>query len=219
LSGVLLWMRRQHPGRLWAIDQATEGHLFSRSVAISLATGVLAGAAIAAAAVFADFAALQVPGFMPSISREVDAVNKSFGSVISDAINLASFMSIGIALAIEALDRFRVKPVLACAIVAVAAGLTVVGDQHAVLAALVPAAGMAVGAAIIAWIYRSRGMLAAWTAGAVSSLLLAGMAARSLDDAELVKRGNFSFAIALIPLALGIWGLVKTRTASAPATA
>jgi hypothetical protein len=167
---------------------------------------------MAAAAVFADLSALQMPGFLPSISREIDAVNKSLGSVLSDAINLGSFMSIGIALAIEALERFRVKPMVAIAIVAVAAGLTVVGDQQSVVAALVPAAGMAAGAAIIAWVYRSRGMLAAWIAGAVSSLLLAGMTARSLDDADLVKQGNFAFAIALIPLAMGIWALVKVRT-------
>ena len=212
LSGVLLWMRRRHPGRLWAIDQLSRGNLFTSAVSISLLAGVAAGAAMAATSVFADLGALQVPGFLPSISREIGAVNKGLGSIVSDAINMASFLSIGIALAVEALDKFRVRPAVATLIIAVAAALTVTGDQEAMVAALLPAAGMAVGAAITVTLYRRRGLLAAWTASAVSSLLVAAMAARSLDDADLVKRGNLAIAVAFIPIVLGIWALIKVRT-------
>jgi hypothetical protein len=54
---------------------------------------------------------------------------------------------------------------------------------------------------------------------AMSSLLVAAMAVRSLDDTELVKRSNFAIAIVLIPIALGIWALIKARTATVSATA
>ena len=212
LSGVMLWMRRQHPARLWTIDQVSRGQLFTGPVGISLIVGIAAGAVMAATGVLADLAALQVPGFMPSISREVGAVNKGLGTMVSDAITTASFMSIGIALAVEAFEAFRIRPEVSCLIIAVAAALTVNDDQQSLVAAIAPAAGMALSVAVVVLIYRARGLLSAWTAAAVSSLLIAALAVRSLDDADLVKRGNFAFAIALIPLALGIWGFIKVRT-------
>ena len=86
LSGVLSWIGRRSPARMWAAEQLTRGRVFVQAVSASLIDGVSGGAVMAALGVFADWAALQVAGFEPSISRELDVVDASFGSMIGETL-------------------------------------------------------------------------------------------------------------------------------------
>ncbi len=50
LSGVLSWIRRHSPERMWAAEQLTRGRVFVQAVSASLVDGVSGGAAMAAVA-------------------------------------------------------------------------------------------------------------------------------------------------------------------------
>ena len=90
LSGVTLWIGRRSPARLWAAEQLIRGRVLIRGVSASLVDGVSAGVAIAAFGVLADWAALTLPGFVPSISREISAVEAGIGSTIGETIGGSS---------------------------------------------------------------------------------------------------------------------------------
>ena len=140
---MLLWLRRRSPERVWAADQVTRGRLLQPAVSISILEGVIGGAAMVAAGVLGDLAALRVDRFVPSISREIDAVGASLTGIVGDTLGAASFLAIGIALAVEALNRLRLHPIVSTLIVAVAAGLVAAANQNAVLAGLPLIAGLA----------------------------------------------------------------------------
>ena len=161
LSGVLSWIRRHSPERMWAAEQLTRGRVLVQAVSASLVDGVSGGAAMAAVVVFADWAALQIGGFEPSISRELDVVDASFGSMIGETLSASAFIVLGVAFVVEVFDRFRVNPIVSTIAVAIAAGTIAGTDQEAILPALVLIAGMALAAAIVVMLYRRRGFLAA----------------------------------------------------------
>jgi hypothetical protein len=211
LSGVTLWIGRQHPARLWAAEQLIRGKIQVRGVSASLVDGAALGVVIAAAGVLADWAALMLPGFVPSISREIGAVEAGIGSMVGDTIGGSSFIALGIALAVEALDRFRLHPAVSTPIVAVGAGLVAASNQVAMLPALTLIAGMSAAAALAVWLYRSRGFLAVWAAVIVAGLVIDAMAARSLEDPALLQLSNGVFTIVVLLVLVGGWGLFKTR--------
>ena len=149
LSGVILWMRRQNPERLWAADQLTRGRVLVRARSRRRwSTACSAASAIAALGVFADWAALGIAGFIPSISREVDVVDAGVGTIVGETIGAASFLALGICLAVEALDRVRLNPMVSTAVVAIGAGLAAASNQNSILAGLPLIAGQAAGAAL-----------------------------------------------------------------------
>ena len=123
LSGVMLWIGRQNPARMWAAEQLTRGRVFAHAVSASIVDGVSGGAAMAAVGVLADWAALQVAGFEPSISRELNIVDAGFGSMIGDTLSGSAFIVLGVAFVVEAFDRFRVNPMVSTIVVAIAAGV------------------------------------------------------------------------------------------------
>jgi hypothetical protein len=207
LSGMILWVRRQSPERLWAADQMTHGRVFARSVSASLVDGVIAGAALASLVVLADLAALRVDGFVPSISREIDAVDAGIGSLVAGTLGAVGFLALGIALVVEALERLRLHPIVSTAIVAIGGGLMAVANQDSILAGLPLVAGLAGGAAIAVVLYRRRGFLAASAACLVAGLLIDAMAARSLEDPERINLSNMAFTVVAVLMALGVWGL------------
>jgi hypothetical protein len=211
LSGVIQWIGRQNPARLWAAEQLIRGKFLIRTVAASLVDGVSGGVAIAAIGILADWAALTLPGFVPSISREIDAVEAGIGSMIGETIGGSSFIALGIALAVEALDRARLNAALSTLIVAVGAALVAASNQVAVLPGLTLVAGMGAGAALAVWLYRSRGFLAIWVAAVVAGLVTDAMAARSLDDPTLLQLSNGVLTIVVLLAVAGGWGLFKTR--------
>ena len=51
-----------------------------------------------------------------------------------------------------------------------------------------------------------RGFLAAWLAGFVGFLLPDAMAARALDDAELLRTSNTLLTLVVVIAAAGVWG-------------
>jgi hypothetical protein len=206
LSGVLLWIGRQSPARLWAAEQLTHGRVFLPAVSASLLDGVSGGAVIAAMAVLCDWAALQVPGFTPSISRELNVVDGSFGSMAGSTMTAAAFIVLGVAFLVEAFDRYKVNPLVSGAIVALGAGLFAATDQQQILPALVMTGGMAIAAAVIVVLYRRRGFLAAFIAGMAATWLTAAMALQSLDDQELRRFANIVVAIVVGIAAAGAWG-------------
>ncbi len=160
---------------------------WSAAVSTSLVDGVFGGLAIAALGVFADWAALGIAGFIPSISREVEIVDAGVGTIVGETIGAASFLALGICLAVEALDRVRLNPMVSTAVVAIGAGLVAASNQNSILAGLPLIAGQAAGAAIAVVLYRRRGFLAAWVAALVAGLTTDAMAARSLEDPELLQ--------------------------------
>jgi hypothetical protein len=211
LSGVTLWIGRQSPARLWAAEQLIRGRFLLHGVAASLVDGVSGGVAIAAIGVLADWAALALPGFVPSIGREIDAVEAGIGSMLGETIGGSSFIALGIALAVEALDRARLNAALSTLIVAAGAALVAASNQVAVLPGLTLIAGMAAAAALAVWLYRSRGFLAVWVAAVVAGLVTDAMAARSLEDPTLLQLSNGVLTIVVLLAAAGGWGLFKTR--------
>ena len=148
LSGVTLWIGRQNPARLWAAEQLIRGRILIRGVSASLVDGVSGGGVMAAAGVLADWAALMVPGFVPSISREIGAVEAGIGSFIGDTIGGSSFIALGIALAVEALDRARLNAAVSTLIVAICAALVAASNQQAMLPGLTLIAGTTAAAAL-----------------------------------------------------------------------
>jgi hypothetical protein len=211
LSGATLWIGRQSPARLWAAEQLIRGKLLIRGVSASLVDGVSAGVVIAAAGVLANWAALALPGFVPSISREVDAVEAGIGSTIGETIGGSSFIALGIALAVEWLDWTRLHAAVSTIIVAVGAGLVAASNQQAIMPGLTLIAGMSIAAALAVWLYRSRGFLAVWTAAIVAGLVTDAMAARSLEDPTLLQLSNGVLTIVLVLAIAGGWGLFKSR--------
>jgi hypothetical protein len=206
LSGVLSWIRRRSPERMWAAEQATRGRVVVPAVSASLIDGVSGGAVMAAVVVFADWAALQIGGFAPSISRELNVVDASFGSMIGETLSVSAFIVLGVAFVVEVFDRFRVPPIVSTAVVAIAAGMIAGTDQEAILPALVLVAGMALATAIVVILYRRRGFLASWVAGMASGWLTTAMALRSLEDQDLARAANVLVAIVVVIAATGVWG-------------
>ena len=206
LSGVLLWIGRQSPARMWAAEQLARGRVFVHAVSASLLDGVSGGVAMAALGVFTDWAALQVGGFEPSISRELNVVDATFGSMLGETLTSSAFLVLGVAFVVEALDRFRVSPIVSTIIVAAASGLLAANDQEQLLPALVLVVGMGLAAVIVVLLYRRRGFLAAWIAGMASGWMTTVMALRSLEDQDLARLSNFLVIIVVAIAAAGVWG-------------
>jgi hypothetical protein len=222
LSGVLLWIGRRSPARMWAAEQITRGRLLIPSVPPSIVDGVSAGALMAGLTVLADWAALNVPGFEPSISRELNVVDAGIGSLVGNTISGATFLVLAVAFAIEVFDKFKVPVAISTAVVSLAAGLASASDQEVLLPALTVSAGYALAAAILCVIYRRRGFLAAWLAGFVGFLLPDAMAARSLGDADLLRTSNTLLTLVVVIAAAGLWGagrrLLQKPAQSLPST-
>jgi hypothetical protein len=211
LSGVTLWIGRQSPARLWAAEQLIRGRILVRGVSASIVDGVSGGAAIAAIGVLVDWAAVTIPGFVPSIGREISAVEAGIGSMFGDTIGGSSFIALGIALAVETLDRARLNAAVSTLIVAVGAALVAASNQQAMLPGLTLIAGTSAAAALAVWLYRSRGFLAIWIAAVVAGLVTDAMAARSLEDPALLQLSNGVFTVIVLLALAGAWGLFKTR--------
>jgi hypothetical protein len=220
LSGVMLWIGRRNPARMWAAEQITRGRLFVPSVPASIVDGVSAGALMAGLTVLADWAALNVPGFEPSISRELNIVDAGIGSILGNTLSASIFLALAIAFAIEVLDRFKVPVVVSTIVVSIAAGFTSASDQETLLPALTLSAGYAIAAALLCVIYRRRGFLAAFLASFVAFLLPEALAARSLHDPELLRTTNTLFTLVVVIAAAGAWGvgrkLLQVRSQSLP---
>ena len=206
LSGLLLWIGHQNPARLWAAEQLTRGRWNIPPVSASLVDGVSAGVAMAAIGVLGDWAALQIPGIEPSISRELNAVDAGFGSMLGDTLSSSAFFVLGCTFVVEALERFKLPAAVVTAIVAVAAGLVAANDQHQILPSLPLIAAMAAGALIVVTIYRHRGFLAAWIAGMAYGWLTSAMALRALEDPELARLSGFLIGLVVVMAAAGAWG-------------
>ena len=219
MSGILLWVRRHAPARLWAAEQLAHGRVFSPAVSISLVDGVLVGAVIATLEVMADWIGVRIPGYLPNISREVGLVDAGLANSFSEAVTSATFMALGIAVAVGVFDRLRVRPAVAVAILAALIGLVSWTQHQSLVAALPLVAAQALIAVVAVTLYRWRGLLAFWIAVAASELLVDAMSLRSLDDPDLVNRSNLLFTIAAVPLVVGAWGLVAAFLKRKPTTA
>jgi len=206
LSGVFLWIGHRHPERMWAAEQLAAGRWRVPAVSASLVNGVSAGAVMAGLGLLGDWVALQIPGIEPSISRELNAVDASFGSMIGDTLTTAAFGVLGVALMLEALERRALPPLAAITIVALGAGLLGATDQNQFLPSLPLVAATSAAAAIIAWLYGRRGFLAACVAGMTHGWLLTAMALRSMEDSELNRSGGFLIALVVVIAAAGVFG-------------
>ena len=161
---------------------------------------------MAAIGVFADWAALNVPGVEISISRELDVVDQGFGEMVGETLTTAAFLVLGVTFVVEAFDRFRINAIVSTIIVSIAAGTFGANDQGQFLPALVLVAGMSLATALVVVLYRRRGFLAAWIAGMASGLLTTAMALRSLEDQDLARTSSFLLMIVLAIAATGAWG-------------
>jgi len=191
---------------MWAAEQLARGRVFVHAVSASLLDGVSGGVVMAALGVFTDWAALQVSGFEPSISRELNVVDATFGSMLGETLTSSAFLVLAVAFVVEALDRFRVSPIVSTIIVAAASGLLAANDQEQLLPALVLVVGMGLAAVIVVLLYRRRGFLAAWIAGMASGWMTTVMALRSLEDQDLARLSNFLVIIVVAIAAAGAWG-------------
>jgi hypothetical protein len=206
LSGVLLWIGRRSPARMWAAEQITRGRLFAPSVPVSIVEGVSAGTVVAALTVLVDWAALSVPGFLPSISRELGVVDSGIGVIVGNALSGSTFLALAIAFAIEVFDKFKVPAVVSTAVIGLAAGFAGASDQEALLPILAVSAGFGLAAGIVELMYRRGGLLAAWLASFVAFLLPEALAAQSLELPELQRTTNTLLTLVAIVAAAGLWG-------------
>jgi hypothetical protein len=207
LSGVLLWIGRRSPARMWAAEQITRGRALAPPVPVSIVEGVSAGVVMAAVTVLADWAALNVAGFAPSISRELNIVDSGIGAVVGNALSGSTFLVLAIAFAIEAFDKFRVPPGVSTLVIGLAAGFAGASDQEVLLPALTVSVGFGVAAVIVSLLYRRRGFLAAWLAGFVAFLLPEALAAQSLELPELLRTTNALLTLIVAIAAVGAWGV------------
>ncbi len=212
LSGLFLWIGRQSPARIWAAEQLTLGRWKLPAVSASLVDGVTAGAIICGIGLLGDWSALQIPGIEPSISRELNAVDATFGSMLGNTLSAAAFTALGVAFAVEALDHHRLHPALVGIIIALGAGLAGANDQTQFLPTLPLVAAMAATGVIIMWLYRRRGFLAAWIAGMAQGWLTTAMALRSLEDSELSRLSGFLIALVAGIAAAGVIGAGRRLT-------
>jgi hypothetical protein len=206
LSGVFLWIGHRSPARMWAAEQLTLGRWRIPAVSASLVDGISMGTILAGIGLLGDWAALQIPGVEPSISRELNVVDGSFGSMLGDTLSAAAFAVLGCAFVVEALERRKLHPVVSTALIALVAGLFGASDQSQVLPSLPLMAAMAAGAVIIVTLYRRRGFLAAWIAGMAHGWLTTAMALRSMEDAELSRLSGFLIALVVVIAAAGVVG-------------
>jgi hypothetical protein len=169
--------------------------------------------------VLADWLALGIAGLTLSISRELNVVDASLGSMIGESLTSSAFIVLGLALAAEAADRFRVPPMVSTIVIAIGAGVVGAADQRSFLPALALVAGMSLSAAVLVFLYRSRGFLAAFVAGVTAGLLQSAMALRSHEDPDLSRTSGFLIAIVVLAAAAGAWGIVKPLMRKAPAEA
>jgi hypothetical protein len=219
LSGVVFWMRRQSPERMWATDQLMRGRVFGRAVSAAVVDGVIAGAAITGLEVLGDFIGIRIDGFMPSISREVDAVDQGLGTMLGDGFAYSSFLAIGLGFGVEVLDRlfarFRVPRIVTTLIVAFVFGAVLANGQRVLLPAVPLALAGAAFGIIGVELYRRRGLLALFVAGLVMGLLTHAMSARVLEDPGLVYSSNVVFGLVALIGAIGAWGVIAGRRAGA----
>ena len=209
VSGVMLWIGRQSPARMWSAEQLTRGRVWTPSVPASIVDGVSAGAVIAGVMVLSDWAGLTMPGFVPSISRELNIVDAGIGAIVGNTLSIATFLVLAIAFAIEVFDRFKVPAALSTFAVSLAAGCIAASDQEALMPALTMSVGYAIVAAMLCVIYRRRGFLAAWVAGFVAFLLPEALAARSLGDPALAQTTNSLLTLVVAIAAAGAWGVAR----------
>lgn len=207
LSGMMLWLNRRNPAAMWAAEQLTRGRFSLPAVSVSIFAGAAAGAAMAGIFVAADWIALQVPGFDPTIKRELDVVDAGIGATIGNSLSASAFIVLGFAVALETGDRWRLPKWASGLAVALAAGFFAATDQEKILPALVLLAGGALATVLVIWMYRVRGFLAAWIAGLVTGLLNTAMAARSFEDADLQRRASMMITIVVVIAAAGAWGV------------
>ena len=191
---------------MWAAEQLARGRFFVHAVSASLMDGVSGGVVMAAIGVFTDWAALQVSGFEPSISRELEVVDAAFGAMLGETLTASAFLVLGVAFVVEVFDRFRVNPIISTIVVAVASGLLAANDQQQLLPALALVGGMGLAAVIVVLLYRRRGFLAAWIAGMASGWMTTVMALRSLEDQDLARSSNFLVMLVVVIAAAGVWG-------------
>ena len=144
LSGVMLWIGRRSPARMWAAEQLTRGRVFAHGgVGVACVEGVGGGAAMAAIGVLADWAALGVAGFEPSISRELNVVDAGIGSMIGDTLSGSAFLVLGRRVRGRSVRSVRVNPIVSTIDRRRSrAGLVAGTDQEAILPALTLVAGM-----------------------------------------------------------------------------
>jgi len=135
--------------------------------------------------------------------------------MVADTLGVASFLALGIALAVETADRLRLHPMVSTIIVAIGAGLVAASGQKAMLAGLPLVGAMAGGAAVAVVLYRRRGFLATWVACLVAGLMIGAMAARSLGDPDLLRSSSLVMSMAAALLVLGAWGVIARRRAGA----
>ena len=207
LSGVLLWIGRQNPARMWAAEQLARGRFFVHSVSASLLDGVSAGAVDGAV-----WRVRRLGGAAGDRLRAVDLTRAErrrcgFGSMLGDTLSASMFLALGVAFVVEAFDRFRVNPIVSTIVVAARRRASLpANDQEQLLPALVSSAEWDWPRVIVVLLYRRRGFLAAWIAGMASGWMTTVMALRSLEDQDLARLSNFLVMIVVVIAAAGAWG-------------
>ena len=95
---------------------------------------------------FADWAALNVAGFEPSISRELNVVDAGFGAMLGETLTTSAFLVLGVAFVDRSVRPLPRQPDrLDASSCPIAAGVFAATDQETILPALVLVAGMCTG--------------------------------------------------------------------------
>lgn len=207
IAGLVAWLKQTAPVRLHGADRMAGAHFRSPAVATSIVAGLAGGAAVAAATIGLSALGLHLPGFEPSLSRELDLASPDV--YISPVGWLAggALFGLGLACAYELAARL-VRPWWV--------GVAVLGVVTALFLAdgrpyLPSAAASAVVMFVLLGTYARHGLAAVTLSLFVMFLLLDLAAARSMGGVVAGPRGTMLLLILLGMAALAVWGLAGDR--------
>jgi len=213
VAGLVLWLQRVRPERLYGFDRLVRGRLRSPAAAGALVHGCLGGLVFVALSNLATTIASRVPGFVPGASTEASVVDR--GMLLLQApteLVGAVFLAVLLAVVVESGTRWlrSTSTAIACAAFVFALGDVGFRELTVTAAAAAFAVSLVVGATA-AWFYTWRGFGATVVAVVTWSVTQTVMRVWSLGEPDLVFQGNVLVAALAALLALGVWGYVGDK--------
>ncbi|MDQ3171403.1 MAG: hypothetical protein M3Q55_14810, partial [Acidobacteriota bacterium] len=207
IAGVIAWLKQGSPVRLHGAEQMVSGHFRSPAVAASLAAGLAGGAALAAISLAHAAVGLTLPGYVPSVTRELGVASPGMYVSMLAWLAGAAGCALGVAILYELPARLVRRPFLIVAALVLAVGVLMGSGQPLWAAIGVATSLIAIVVAVYAW----KGLAAATVSVWVLFLLLDLAAARSTGGPLAGSRATMLLAVLMALVALAVWGYAGER--------
>ena len=208
-AGLLEWLRRSSPLRLFGAEQMAKRRLFSPSAAASLVHGVFGGVLIAGIICILKAMTMEIPGYLPSMSNETDIISRDWLIPISLGIAGISVLYVLIVgVIVELTERIVHNPIAAqiASALIFASATSPDYDQPELLAIIIAFLSSFLIMFVVVHIYSNRGLAALWVAFISWSLLEIAARGRFIEAPGFVLQSNLLLLSIAALLALGIWG-------------